>query len=171
MWRDRPRDDNGSVLMLMPAAVLVVLVLGAIAVDAAVVFLGERELADLTAAAANDAATAGLAPDAFYRCGQLRVDSDRAGAVARTVSAARASDSVALTALDVSVRNDTVRPQVTVEAHGTVRLVFTPALPGQPRLRPVNARSTAEPHAIGPGTEGPPATCPSEATAGYGDAP
>jgi D-alanyl-D-alanine carboxypeptidase len=44
--------------MLMPAAVLIVIVLGSIAVDFAIVFLGEREAASLAAAAANDAATA-----------------------------------------------------------------------------------------------------------------
>src|SRR3712207_1178709 len=48
-----PRDETGSALILMPAAVLVLVILAAIAVDAAIMFLGERELAAATAAAAN----------------------------------------------------------------------------------------------------------------------
>jgi len=54
--RDDLWDDAGSVLLLMPAAVLIVVVLGAIAVDAAVVYLGERQAADLATSVANDAA-------------------------------------------------------------------------------------------------------------------
>src|SRR5207248_6070957 len=66
-------SERGSTLLLFPAAVLVVFVLGAIAADLASVFLGERELANATAAAANDTATEALANAAFYRGGQLRV--------------------------------------------------------------------------------------------------
>ena len=145
----RDGGEAGSVLMLMPAGVLIVLLLGAIAVDAAVVFLGERELADLTAAAANDAATAALAPEAFYRCGTLRLDAGAARDVAVTVATSRASDSVALTALDVTVDNAGAAPTVSVAATGTVDLVFTPAVPGTDRSRVVAARSIATPRAPG----------------------
>jgi hypothetical protein len=135
--------------MLMPAGVLIVLLLGALAVDAAVVFLGERELADLTAAAANDAVTVALAPEDFYRCGALQVDASVAREVAATVVTARASDSVVLTGLDVSVDSSGDAPQVTVAATGTVDLVFTPAMPGADRTRVVAARSAATPRAPG----------------------
>ncbi len=63
-------------LVLMPAAVLVFLVLGALAVDAAAVFLAQRHPANAASSAANDAAPArpststGSTPTA--RCGSGR---------------------------------------------------------------------------------------------------
>ena len=143
--------------MLMPAGVLIVIVLGALAVDAAILFLGERELADLSAAAANDAATLALREASFYECGRLELDEQRAAQVAATVAAARTSDAVTLTGVDVDVRNDLDPPQVTVAAVGTVRLVFTPAVPGSSRSREVQARSVAVPQALGSAVAG--ATC------------
>ena len=47
-------SERASTLLLFPAAVFVVFVLGAIAADMASVFLGERELANATAAAEID---------------------------------------------------------------------------------------------------------------------
>ena len=43
----RRRLDRGSVLMLMPAGVLVVLLLGAIAFDLSLVFLRQRQASSL----------------------------------------------------------------------------------------------------------------------------
>lgn len=157
MSADRLRGDRGSALMLMPAGVLIVLVLGALAVDAAILFLGERELADLTAAAANDAATVALNEASFYECGRLALDEQRAEEVAATVASARVSDAVTLTSVEVEVRNDLDPPQVTVAAAGTVRLVFTPAMPGATRSRAVQAQSVAQPQALGADVAG--ATC------------
>lgn len=144
--------------MLMPAGVLIVIVLGALAVDSAILFLGERELADLTAAAANDAATVALDEEAFYRCGRLRLVADEAVEVAGTVSAARASDAVTDVQISAEVDNATAPPQVTVSATGTVRLIFTPAVPGTSRDRTVDARSIAVPEPLGPGVQAQP-TC------------
>ena len=141
--------------MLMPAGVLIVLILGALAVDSAVLFLGERELADLTAAAANDAATVALNEGSFYECGRLELDEDRAHEVATGAAQARVSDAVTLTGIDVDVRNDVDPPQVTVAAAGTVDLVFTPTLPGTSSTRAVEARSVAVPQPIGPDVAGP----------------
>lgn len=129
--------------MLMPAGVLIVLLLAGLAVDSAILFLGERELADLTSAAANDAATAAIVPEPFYDCGRLVLDEERAGQVADAVAALRVSDAVTLTGIDIVVRNDVVPPEVEVAAAGRVRLIFTPALPGRPRTRVVSARSVA----------------------------
>lgn len=157
MSAERLSCDRGSALMLMPAGVLIVIVLGALAVDAAILFLGERELADLSAAAANDAATLALREASFYECGRLELDEQRAAQVAATVAAARTSDAVTLTGVDVDVRNDLDPPQVTVAAVGTVRLVFTPAVPGSSRSREVQARSVAVPQALGSAVAG--ATC------------
>lgn len=141
--------------MLMPAGVLIVLVLGALAVDSAIAFLGERELSDLTAAAANDAATVAIREESFYRCGRLELDEQRAREVAAAVAAARVSDAVVLSGIDVDVRNDVNPPEITVAATGTVRLVFTPALPGSTRTRAVGARSVAVPQPLGPDVAAP----------------
>ena len=149
MLGERLRGDEGTALMLMPAGVLIVLILGALAVDSAILFLGERELADLTAAAANDAATAALDPEAFYRCGRLRLDEGQATSVALAVTAARTSDAVTLTDLSAHVDNGATPPEITVTATGTVRLIFTPAVPGSSRNRTVSARSTAVPQSPG----------------------
>jgi Flp pilus assembly protein TadG len=147
---ERLRSERGSALLLMPAGVLVVIILGALAVDSAVLFLGERELADLTAAAANDAATAGLDAESFYGCGALRVDEARARDVVGAVIAARSSDAVEVTGVGVTVDNSATTPEVTVSARGTVQLVFTPAIPGTVRTRAVDARSTAAARSLGP---------------------
>lgn len=61
----RRRTERGSVLMLMPAAVLVVVILGAITVDSAVVFSAQRELVSAAQAAANDAVAYGIDENAF----------------------------------------------------------------------------------------------------------
>ena len=140
--------------MLMPAGVLIVLLLGGLAVDSAVLFLGERELADLSAAAANDAATAGLREESFYKCGRLELDPVRSEMVAHTVAAARTSDAVSDVSLRVAVDNAAHPPAVSVAATGTVRLVFSPAFPGVDATRPVAAESLAVPEPLGPDMPG-----------------
>lgn len=157
MSAERLRGELASALMLMPAGVLIVLILGALAVDSAILFLGERELADLSAAAANDAATAALNESAFYECGRLQLDEQRALQVASASAAARVSDAVTLTAIDIDVRNELNPPELTVAASGTVRLVFTPAVPGTTRTRAVQAQSVAVPQPLGADVAG--ATC------------
>lgn len=57
MQGERSHDESGSALLLVPAGILVMLILGAIVVDTAVVFLAEREAAAAASAAANDIAT------------------------------------------------------------------------------------------------------------------
>lgn len=137
--------------MLMPAAVLVLLVLAAIAVDTAIAFLGERELSDITAAAANDAAVGALREEAFYRCGELSIDPERAVAIARTVTSTRGSDAVTVTSLTAQVAAAGAVPTVEVRAAGTVRLIFSPALPGARQVRSVSASSVAEARSLGAG--------------------
>ena len=143
--------------MLMPAGVLIVLILGALAVDAAILFLGERELADLSAAAANDAATAAIVERSFYECGRLELDESRAKSVALAVAQARVADAVELTGVAVDVDDTRDPPAITVTATGSVRLIFTPAVPGRSRSRVVEARSVAVPEPLGPGAAAP--TC------------
>ncbi len=145
--------EQASVLLLMPAAVLVVLVLGAIAVDGAIAFLGEREVADIAAAAANDAAVLALREETFHRCGSLQLDPGRAGQVARTVVAGRGSDAVQVDDVEVSVAASGASPAVSVTIRGHVDLVFTPALPGAAGTRRVEARSVVIAAPLGNGAD------------------
>ena len=133
--------ERGSALMLMPAAALVFIVLGAIAVDFAVAFLGEREVSNAAAAAANDVAGAALDQDRFYADGALRLDPVAAERVGRSaVGAAGLED---LDDLDVRVEVAVDAPVVTVTVSGRVRYLFAKALPGGPDGVRVEATATA----------------------------
>ncbi len=140
MARDRGSGERGSALMLVPAGVLVLFVLGALSADAAVAFLGQREVSNAAAAAANDAAAAALSDEAFYRGGgALVVDGGRAREVAARAVAARVSKGVDVSGVDVQVAGDAVC--VTVRA--TVPYVFARALPFGDRAASVTGRAGA----------------------------
>ena len=133
--------ERGSALMLMPAAVLVFLVLGAIAVDFAVAFLAEREVSNAAAAAANDAAGAALDRDRFYDDGVVRLDAARATSVGRSAVAAAGLDD--LDDVDVRVQVSPGAPVVTVTVSARARYLFATALPGGPDGVDVEATATA----------------------------
>ena len=139
--RSPRRSERGSVLMLMPAAVLVLLVLGAIAVDSAVVFLAQRDLANRTAAAANDIAGAATSDATFYGEGRVVVD---AGEARRYVAAAFAPalrpEGYASWSPELRVVGDRT---VEVSATAEVRYVFATAIPGVRHTATVTARSVA----------------------------
>lgn len=136
------RTERGSVLMLMPAAVLIVILLGSIAVDVAIAFLGEREALSLATAAANDAATAALDEEHFRRTGEFRLDHRRAEAI---VDAALEAASSELRGLDHDVTFPMVdgTEAVRVVVAGTVDYVFAEAIPGAPDGLRVEAAATA----------------------------
>ena len=69
--------------MLMPAAVLIVLLLGAIAVDSAIVYLRQRQAYNVAFDAANDAAGAGFDLAVAREEGEIVYDADRVEALAR----------------------------------------------------------------------------------------
>jgi hypothetical protein len=126
--------------MLMPAAVLVLVVLGSIAVDSARLFLAQRELVDAAAAAANDAAGAALEDGAFYRAGgRLSIDPVQATRVAEAAVAARAPAGLALGAPQVLVTGR----QVCVVLRASVEPLFARAIPGAAGARTVTARASA----------------------------
>ncbi len=143
------RGQGGSVLLLLPAAVLAVLVMAAITVDAAVAFLAQREVANAAAAAANDAATLGLSQAEFYGGGQVALDAGAVQAVA--VAEVRA----ALDAgrhRDLTVTADVVPPtgpgcpwSVTVRASSEVDYVFAPIVPGAAEQAQVSATARSQP--------------------------
>jgi len=133
--------ERGSALALMPAAVLVFVVLGAIAVDFAVAFLAEREVSNAAAAAANDAAGAALDQERFYADGAIRLDPASARSIGRASVAAAGLDHLDDLDVRVSVRGDV--PEVTVTVSARAGYVFSKALPGGPDGVDVEASATA----------------------------
>jgi len=126
--------------MLMPAAVLIVMVLGAIAVDLTAVRLGQRELIAAAGDAANDAVTVGL-DEAALRSGQgYRLDPDRArGAVLDALAAKGILDDLTEPPTVVVSSDDTVE----VRLARRVPHIFARALPGVPHDELVRATVTA----------------------------
>lgn len=124
----RGAGEAGSTLLLMPAAVLVLVVLAGIAVDAAVVFLGQQRLADIAAGLANDAVAA-IDEAAFYTRGDIEVVRSRAEQRRDTVLAGLGEDdSLHAVACDVEVEPEAA----TVACVGRARPIFGRALPGSP---------------------------------------
>jgi len=142
-------QQRGSALLLFPAAVLIVIVLSAITVDASIAFLAQRELANATAAAANDAATEALDGRAFYRGDRIELDPSAVEAVA--IDRVRgAIDETRHRDLEVRA---TARPParagcpwtVRVSASSRVSYVFAKVIPGGPHQASVRATSVAGP--------------------------
>ena len=139
------RCEQGSVLILMPAIVLVLLILGAISVDSAIAYLGHRQLQDFTATAADQIAVQALDRNAFYGGegspgGRLEIDSDEAQSLARDLAAQVAGGGVRIT--DVAATVIDGGQGVEVSATGTVNEVFGAAVGGQTSVR-LSATSTA----------------------------
>ena len=134
--------ERGSVLALMPVAVLVFIVLGSLAVDASLAFLGEREVANLASAVANDAATQGIDVVRYYGTGDLVIDPVRVREVADAAIARSGLDHLEGLTIDTDVVGDSV----VVRVRAQVRSLFSRALPGGLELREVaaSAQATAE---------------------------
>ena len=132
--------ERGSTLLFFPAALLVVVVLASITVDFARVRLVQRQADDAAAAAANDAATAGLDVAALREGGDYRLDPGR---VARVVAARVGSHgSSGSGRLEASARVTDAR-SVEVVVRGASPLGFAGAVPGAPELVRVEARARA----------------------------
>jgi hypothetical protein len=126
--------ERGSVLILVPALVLVMLILGAIAVDSAVAYLGHRELQDFTASVAQQVATATLSQPAFYQNGGT-VEIDQSKVAAIIDQAVRAQDGTGgLSHLTVAPPTFPDPGTVVIRATATVRNVFAPAVGGHPTV-------------------------------------
>lgn len=137
----RARSARGSVLMLMPVAVLIVLLLGAIAVDSAIVYLGQRQARNVAFDAANDAAGAGLDLDAARTSGEIVYDPDRVRAIAAQAVAAAGIDDLEL----VSAVPDGDGVVVTVRR--TVAHLFVQALGDPARdVLTISARADGQVH-------------------------
>lgn len=136
------RSARGSVLLLMPAGILVVVLLGSIAVDFAIAFLGEREVASLATSAANDAATAAVDEAHLRATGEFRIDPTRAERVVAATIAASSSE-VDLDAPVVEVVDVNGEPAVRVRLTGRVDYIFARAIPGAPDGADVGASAVA----------------------------
>ena len=111
----------------MPVGVLIVLVLGAIAVDLTVVHLASAQATDAASSAASDAVTVGLDQELARTDGTYVVDPQRATAAAwRAVQARRLPHDV----LDVAVTVGPAPDRVTVRVTVAVAPIFGSALPG-----------------------------------------
>lgn len=165
MTEHPPHEQRGSVLLLVPAGVLVLLIVAAITVDFAIAFLGQRELSGLASAVANDTATAALSDERFYRgvggaggelgAGDIEIDPVAARRLAQEAIERRAPRG--LRNIVVSTRVDGSR--VCVRLRGDVDYVFAKAIPGAADAITVEGRATAT------AVEGDPGTSTSKAPA------
>lgn len=124
----------------MPAAVLIFLVLGALAVDAAAVFLAQRQLANAAVAAANDAVAAAVDADAFYGAGRVRLLPGEAQRIADETVVRLGLDRLREVRPVASVRGGAV--EVTITAR--VDHIFSGAVPGGSDTAVVAATAEAD---------------------------
>ena len=129
------RPERGSVLLLMPVAVLIVVILGGLSVDRAILFGAQRELVATAQQAANDAAALGVDIDALRADGILRYDRDR---IDRAVRLAMADADA------VIVRWSIRGGRIEVVAERRVGLIFSKGVPGGPDARLVRATAGAQ---------------------------
>lgn len=126
--------------MLMPAAVLIVLLLGAISVDLGQVRLVQRRFAATADAAANDAATAALDRERYFATGDYVIDPGTAREVVeRSLEVHGLTDRVT----SVSVSVDPAGDAVTVVLTGRADYLFARSLPGARGGAEVRATATA----------------------------
>ena len=121
--------------MLMPAAVLVVVILGGIAVDSAVVFTAQRELVSAAQAAANDAVAYGIDEGAFRAVAATSLTPLVSNRPSRTRSPCAGS-----TQRHRWYRQDN---RIVVELEEDVAPVFARAIPVARRRTVVRARAAA----------------------------
>ncbi len=125
--RERWRGEEGNTLVLVPVAVLILLGLAAMALDGALLYLGQRRLADVAAAAATGAAGE-LDRAAFYDPEvpaqlNLTAGQERAAMLVADLGRDRGFEDVTC---EVAVEELTA----TVRCEGTVRPMLAPFWPG-----------------------------------------
>jgi hypothetical protein len=120
------RRDQGSVLVLVPAGLLVLMILAVLAVDSAVAYLGQQQLHDALSAAANDAVTRGLNEGSFYSSGMVALEPASVGqAICDSVLA---QDDTGLHQLHLWMAID--GESVRIEGTAVIDAVFGRAIPG-----------------------------------------
>lgn len=139
--------QRGSVLLLFPAAVLVVFVLGVISVDAGSAYLARRALTDQVSESADDVSAQALDLAAFYGTpAVVRIDPVRAQQVlADRLALQRHDGGLVIVGEHLDVSPD--GRQVTVSATGRARTVFAFG-PARRRFVVLTARATATVHEV-----------------------
>ena len=132
------RSESGNTLLLFPAAVLILVILGALAVDLGVARLAQRDLANLSASVANDIAGA-LDEEAFYVEGEVRIDPDLAERLLGAAIDAHPGDAVEITGGGWELL---AADEVLVWFEGEVPVIFAGAL-RQDGVRHVRAETRA----------------------------
>lgn len=134
------RGDRASVMMLMPAGVLIVLLLGAVAFDLSLLFLRQRQASSVAADVANDIVTAALDEEALRSSGDFQLDPGRATSLGAAL--VDASD-LAGHVVDVQISvPDLETVEVTLVV--SVDYVFAKAIPGAADGTTVTATATAQ---------------------------
>lgn len=126
--------------MLAPALALLVVVLGALAVDRTAVLVDQRQLVTLAQAAAADAAALGVDEDALRSTGHLRYDRQ---AIHRSIARSLAAHP------EVEARWSIDQRSLRLVLERPARVVFGPAI-GGPRTQRVVARASAALALTGP---------------------
>jgi Putative Flp pilus-assembly TadE/G-like len=130
--------DRGSILLLVPAAFLVVMILASIAVDMSLVHLRQRQAQNLASSAANDTVTA-AADHLALRDGRVQLaQADAEAVVGRIVAASDLAPQV-VGAPVVRIRPGAVEVELTVRAD----YVFASVVPGAPDGTTVAATASA----------------------------
>ena len=128
--------------MLVPAGVLVLVALAAIAVDSSIAFMAQREMVNYASGAANDAATVAISDVELQNGSNARPDAAAVDVLVKSRIVGRTAGGYQITSNDVStsVDDDTV----TVNVKGVVRYVFAPAIPGANDDVAVGATASAQ---------------------------
>jgi len=126
--------------MLMPAAVLVLFILGAITFDFAHLYLAKRELQAAAESAANDAITFGVDQAAVRRGDGVRLDD---AMVVRAVEASLAAHGAGLHLVAPPTVEAIGPSEVRVTVAGQVDFAFVGAVPGVARSEIVRATASA----------------------------
>lgn len=133
------RRDAASVLMLMPAGVLVVLLLGAISFDLSLVFLRQRQASSVAVDVANDLASLAFDDAVFRATGDFVLDPGRVDELGRSL-VDRSDLAGRVTDLDITVLDPTT---VEVSLVVAVDYVFAKSIPGAADGTSVKAHATA----------------------------
>jgi Flp pilus assembly protein TadG len=145
----RPDNQRGSTLLLFPAALLIMLALASITVDSAIAFQAQRQLANATAAAANDAATQALSERAFYDGDRIELSATAVEGMAvdrvRQLLDDTHHHDLVVTAVALAPAAGGCAWTVRVTASSRVDELFGKAMPGSDGRVAVRAISTASP--------------------------
>lgn len=136
------REERGNTLVLFPVAVLIVLGLGGLALDAATIFLGQRRLADVAAALARDSVAA-LDIDRFLGGDNtVAIEAERV-AVRRAQLISSQAEDRGFEAASCEVTFVPDPPRAVAQCVATVRPLFAPVLPGMDPVQQVHVSQVA----------------------------